>query len=195
MAGQKLFTDAPKAMGGGVTPVITSDITQKSAADDPNTMEGYKARLAAQQAAEQAGYQSKRGLQLQWEEEDKQRQAKEMMNLDRLRREAFNKLYAPQALADIKLNREIQRQQPYIMNANPSLQYRLGANNPWPSYTDPASGAQAVGGMLVGGQWHNVNGAMVPGPDPNAVQGRLNQMWGNAQLAKGMQNVNPYYQY
>jgi hypothetical protein len=196
MAAQKLFTDFPKIPGGGVIPAITSDITQKAAEDDPSTMAGYKARLAAQQAAEAAAYQNKlgyqRGLQLQWEQEDLRRQAQEMMNLDRLRKQAFGRIYGPQVSSQIEAanNMMLGRQQPFGT--------RLGAQ---PVGGD-ASGASGwnVGKATVGGRpGVGVSGAPVYGgywaqPTPGQVQQAVNQQWGAVQGQKAMQNVNPYYQ-
>jgi hypothetical protein len=95
MAAQKLFGDFPTPMGGGVTPLITSDITQRSAEDDPNTMAGYRARLAAQRESEDAAFRGKRGLQLQWEQEDKARAEAEERAYNEMRRKAFETIYRP----------------------------------------------------------------------------------------------------
>lgn len=175
--------------------MITSDITQKSAVDDPNTLAGYKARLDAQQAAEAAAYQNKlgyqRGLQLQWEQEDLRRQASEMQNLDRLRKQAFDRIYGPIASRQIEAanNFRLGRQEPFGT--------RLGAQ-PVGGDVSGASGWN-VGKATVGGRpGVGVSGAPVYGgywapPTPGQVQAEVNKQWGQGQGQRAMQNTNPYY--
>jgi hypothetical protein len=191
MAAQKLFTDFPKIPGGGVTPTITSDITQKTAEDDSSTLAGYKARLAAQRAAEAVGLQGKRGLQLQWEQEDLQRQAREMQNLDRLRKAAFDRIYGPQLSRQMEdfNNIALGRQQPYgtRLGAQPVGGDTSGASgwNIGKATVGGRPGVDASGTPVYGGYWAQ--------PTPGQVQQRVNQQWGDIQGQKAMQNTNPYY--
>jgi hypothetical protein len=195
MAAQKLFSDFPSTMGGGVTPAITADITQKSAEDDASTLAGYKARLAAQRAEEEAAYQSKlgyqRGLQLQWEQEDLKRQAHEMMNLDRLRKQAFERVYGPRASSQIEAsnNMMLGRQQPFGT--------RFGAQPVGGDYSGASGwnvGKATVGGRPgVGTSGTPVYGGYWAQPTQGQVQQVVNQQWGAQQGQKAMQNTNPYY--
>jgi len=195
MAAQKLFTDFPSTMGGGVTPMITSDITQKSAMDDPNTLAGYKARLAAQRAmqeeASRAQSQWAHQMGLQWQQEDLRREASEMQNLDRLRKQAFDRIYGPIASRQIEAanNFRLGRQEPFGT--------RLGAQ-PVGGDVSGASGWN-VGKATVGGRpGVGVSGAPVYGgywapPTPGQVQAEVNKQWGQGQGQRAMQNTNPYY--
>jgi hypothetical protein len=195
MAAQKLFTDFPKIPGGGVTPTITSDITQKAAEDDPSTLAGYKARLAAQQAMQEEASRSQslwaRQMEQQWGQEDLRKQAREMQNLDRLRKAAFDRIYGPQLSRQMEdfNNIALGRQQPYgtRLGAQPVGGDTSGASgwNIGKATVGGRPGVDASGTPVYGGYWAQ--------PTPGQVQQRVNQQWGDIQGQKAMQNTNPYY--
>ena len=84
---------------GMVTSNVQGSTYQKPPEDDPTTLLGYKARLAAQRAEEEASYRSRAGydrqLQLQYEQEDRRRQEAEMRRLEGPRQKAFEAYYRP----------------------------------------------------------------------------------------------------
>jgi hypothetical protein len=187
MAAQKLFSDFPTGVGG-VSPVITADITQKSAEDDPNTLAGYKKRLQLQRAEEEGAYQSKlgyqRGLQLQWEKEDLKRQAEQTRMLDKQRREAFDVIYRPKAISDIRMGQENQRAMTGLSNQQIANQNNM-ASRPG-VIAGPTPGSFSIPGF-------GIVGPALGGPQPSQVQQVINTAYGqNAQMQQGA-NTNPYY--
>jgi hypothetical protein len=166
--------------------VITSDIAQKAAEDDPNTLAGYKARLAAQRAMQEEASRSQsqwgRQMQLQWAQEDKARALAEEREFNEMRRKAFEQIYRPQLSSQIEAanNMMLGRQQPFGT--------RLGA--------------QPVGGDVSGASGWNVGKATVGGrpgvgpsgtpvyggywaqPTPGQVQQALNTTWGRTRATE-----------
>ena len=191
MAAQKLFSDFPKnvsGMPGMVTPAITSDIFQKSEEDDPNTLAGYKKRLELQAAQQEAASRSKvlwsKQMQDQWEQEAQKKQAEEMRQLDKQKREAFNVIYRPEAEAGIRKAQEDQMTQAglgsqQIMNQT-SMRGKPGVME------GPIKGSIRIPGF-------GIVGPPMGGPQPAQVQQAINTMYGRNALAQQAGNTNPYY--
>ena len=202
MAAQKLFQDFPKnvsGMAGMVTPAITSDIFQKAEVDDPSTLAGYKARLAAQRAEEEAAYGARqsaedtryrsrldlqRSLQQQWQEEDLKKQADQMRQLDQQKREAFNVIYRPQAESGIRLTQQAAMGR--AAAANPQVMNMSNmAGRPGVMF-DQGTGVTRIPGF-------GIVGPPLGGPQPGQVQQALDTMYGRQATAAMAQNTNPYY--
>lgn len=203
MAAQSLFSDFPSGVPGA-SPSITSDITQKSEEEDASTLAGYKKRLELQQQMEEdaarAHSEWSRQMSLQWKQEDLKKQAEQMMELDRQRKQAFDIIYAPTASQNVitQAQQANDRGQSYGSTSSTSPVAMQNINNKVGVYQSPdPSGASVIPGFgLVGGTWHVDNyGNRLPGPSPNDVQNLTNQAWQNQQLSQGTQNTNPYYRY
>jgi hypothetical protein len=189
MAAQKLFGDIPSGfsgIAGMVSPNITADISQKSEEDDASTLAGYKARLAAQREGQEAAARSQaqwnRQMQLQWGEEDLNRQADQMRQLDAQRKQAFDVMYRPQAESDIRRLQENDRalaaaNNQQVMNVMTPSQGEL---------INPTTRARSIPG------WGMI-GAPLGGPQPGQVQQALNTMYGRTAVAQQAANTNPYY--
>jgi hypothetical protein len=160
---------------GMVTSNVVGSTYRKPPEDDPSTLVGYKARLAAQRAEEEGSYRNRRNLQLQYEQEDKARALEEERAFNEQRRRAFETIYRPQFENEARTQWAMGHMGGRTDTRMGAPGYALG--KPSSIYSRPVYGRpdlappgipMAHGTAVYGGYW----------PQTGQVQQALNTIWG-----------------